>query len=467
MFSVGEDALQEVVMSAIRGVVGGVGLGLLLCGGYLMASSEPQAGQAAVPTFSKDVAPILYKNCTGCHRPGEIGPMPLLTYDDARPYATAIKDEVQAGHMPPWHAAAPAGMFLNERRLSDADKQTLFRWVEGGAPRGNDRDLPPKPAYPDGWTIGTPDAVFPMPTAYAVPASGTIPYQYFEVPTNFTEDKWIQALEIRPGTRAVVHHVLLYAREPEGSGPPRTRVLTPRRDGTFPQPAAAPAGAPAAPPAAPPAGAQPQTPPRRLGALIGATAPGTNATMFRPGAALQIRAGAVLTFQIHYTANGVAATDRSTVGIVFAKTPPTAEVRAASFINARLAIPAGAANHQVDAEVTFAEDALVWGLLPHTHLRGTKWEYRLVYPDGRTESILSVPRYDFNWQTYYMFAKPLAVPKGARIESSAWYDNSAANPSNPDPKKDVRWGDQTWEEMQYTGILYSTPAPAAAGKGSR
>jgi hypothetical protein len=173
---------------------------------------------------------------------------------------------------------------------------------------------------------------------------------------------------------------------------------------------------------------------------------------------------------MHYTANGTATKDRSSIGLIFAKTPPVDEIRPGSFVNTRLMIPAGAADHRVDAAVTVAEDIHVWGLLPHTHLRGKRWEYRVVYPDGRTERILSVPTYDFDWQTYYMFEKPLALPKGARIESSAWYDNSAGNRSNPDSKIDVRWGEQTWEEMQYTGITYSVDSlrrPTTPGGGIR
>ncbi|HUF48196.1 MAG TPA: hypothetical protein VMM93_10295, partial [Vicinamibacterales bacterium] len=179
-------------------------------GGTLVTTGAVPAGQSAAPTFTKDVAPILFRNCTSCHRPGEIGPMSLLTYADVRPYASSIKEEIQAGHMPPWHADAPAGTFLNDRRLSDAEKDTLLRWVDAGAPRGDDRDMPPAPTYTDGWTIGAPDVVFSLPEAYPVPASGTIDYQYFEVPTNFTEDKWIQAIEVRPDARDVVHHVLVY-----------------------------------------------------------------------------------------------------------------------------------------------------------------------------------------------------------------------------------------------------------------
>jgi hypothetical protein len=448
-----------------------------VAGGALrLAATTGQAGPAPVPTFAKDVAPILYKNCTTCHRAGEIGPMPLVTYEDARPYAGDMRDQVMAGHMPPWHAdPAFNGKFLNERRLSDADKQTIARWATGGAPRGDMKDMPKLPEFPTGWTIGTPDAVFPMPETFEVPANGTIEYQYFEVPTNFTEDKWVQAIEIRPGARAVVHHVLVYNREPAG---PNTRpaALVPRADqGIPPTPAqaaqlaaaAAARGVPVPPGLAAPAGPPPTPPPASAGAviksksmpqtgrLIATTAPGTNAMTFKPGTAMLIKAGAVLVFQVHYTVSGEPAKDRSSVGMVFAKAEPADEMRAAQFVNGRFVIPAGAADFKVDSEVGFSQDVRIWGMFPHTHLRGKRWEYTLVYPDGRTEKILSVPTYDFNWQTYYMFVEPLAVPKGAKILASAWYDNSTANKSNPDPKSDVRWGDQTWEEMQYTGLMYT------------
>jgi hypothetical protein len=421
------------------GIAGLTAAIVLVVGGVAVMTSVHAQAPAAVPTFSKDIAPILYKNCVTCHRPGEIAPMSLLTFEDARPYAKAIRDEVVEGHMPPWHADPAHGTFLNERRLTEADKQTIVRWANGGSPKGDPKDLPPIPSFPEGWTIGRPDAVFSMPAEYEVPAEGVVEYQYFEVPTNFTADKWIQAIEIRPGTRRVVHHVLVYAREPGPST--RPNVLKLRSDLDIPRRA--------------PAEGQPRRQPRRLGSLIATTAPGTNAMIFRPGTALQIKAGAVLTFQVHYTTDGEAAKDRSNVGMIFAKEPPAQEIRSYHFINGQLAIPAGAADHRVGSEVGFTQDVTVWGLFPHTHLRGKSWEYRLVLPDGRSRVILSVPRYDFNWQTYYMFAEPLKVPAGGRIEATAVYDNSAANRSNPDAKVEVRWGDQTWEEMQYTGITYS------------
>ena len=411
--------------------------------------------QAPTPTFTKDVAPILFKNCTTCHRPQGLGPMSLLTYQDARKAADDIADVVGSGYMPPWHADAPRGTFHNDRRLSEAEKQTLQRWVGAGTPEGNERDLPPTPKYSTGWNIGEPDVVLAMQTSYKVPAKGTIEYQYFEVPTNFTEDKWVQAIEILPGAREVVHHVLVYARAPGPSRPPGTAappsVLIRRRDH------AVPPGPPG------PNGEQ-----RMLGSLLATTAPGTNVQTFPQGAALRVAAGSVLTFQMHYTAHGDhEVTDRTSVGMVFAKAPPAEEVRASSFFNGQFRIPPGAVDYQVPAEVGFREDVRIWGLFPHTHLRGTRWEYRLVKPDGTSEVILSVPKYDFNWQTYYFFTRPLDVPAGSKIESVAWYDNSSANRSNPDATKEVRWGDQTWEEMQYTGLLYSVSRARAGGSGPK
>jgi mono/diheme cytochrome c family protein len=395
---------------------------------------------AATPTFSKDVAPILYKNCASCHRPGDIAPMPLLTYEQVRPWAKSIREKVALGQMPPWHADAPRGTFSNDRRLTDVEKDTLSRWAGNGAPAGDPKDLPPLPHFTEGWEIGTPDAIVSMPTAYDVPESGTIHYQYFTVPTNFTGDKWVQAIEVRPGARSVVHHVLVFCREPGAKGrPPAFMQVVP----------------------ALPASQQPNSFGR--GTLIATTAPGTNAMTFQPGTAIRIGAGAVLTFQIHYTANGKATSDRTSVGMIFAKEPPKLEIRNSAFVNATFRLPAGAPDQAVDSAIEFNEDSHIWALFPHTHLRGKSWEYRLVHPDGRSEVVLSVPKYDFNWQTYYVFAQPLAVPKGSRLEATAHYDNSAANLWNPDPKVEVRWGEQTWQEMQYSGITYSvdeSPTPA-------
>jgi len=407
--------------------------------------------QTPVPTFTKDVAPILFKNCTSCHRPGEIAPMSLLTYEDARPYARAIFEETRDGHMPPWHAEAPEGTFTNERRLSDAEKNILMKWATNGAPKGNAADMPPAPKYADGWQLGTPDKIYEMTQPYEVPAAGTVNYEYFYIPTDIKEPTWVKGIEIRPSTRAVVHHVLMYYwAKPDMQ---RTAVLLPNKEQSQ-----IPDGARGSSPRRPPAGMRPS--------LVATYAPGTNPQLMPAGTAVRLEAGGVIELQMHYTTNGTAATDRTRVGLFLSKEPSQRELRISQFLNGTLKLPAGASDVQVDADVAFAQDATLWGLFPHTHLRGKRWRYTLELPDGTRKVILDVPRYDFNWQTYYMFKEPLQIPRGAKIISSAWYDNSAKNPANPDPKVDVFWGDQTWEEMQYTGLIFS-PAVPPRGPGLR
>jgi hypothetical protein len=421
------------------------GISLLSLVGVVVGSSIVVRGQApappAAPTFTKDVAPILYKNCTTCHRPGEIAPMSLLTYDDARPWARSIRDRVLGNQMPPWHADPSVGHWVNERRLSDKEKETIARWVTLGAPKGDPADMPPLPKYTDGWNIGKPDAVFTMAEAYNVPASGTIEYQYFDVPTKFTEDKWIQAIEVRPGNRSVVHHVIVFYQEPGEDT--RSQVIKPGPG----------MGKPRQPvdPNAPPA---PKKEQRNLGNMLGGLAPGTEAMILPPGTARLVKAGSTLTFQMHYTANGTAATDRTSIGIKFAPAPPETEIRETALLNQNFTLPAGS-TASVEASMTVTDDVTLWSLLPHTHLRGRSWKYDVTYPDGRNEQVLSVPAYDFNWQTEYWFKAPLKLPKGSKLHAIATYDNSASNPSNPDPKANVSWGDQTWEEMMFTGISFS------------
>jgi hypothetical protein len=460
--------LVAVTALSIVGVVAAVGVG----------AQSPAATQP-VPTFSRDVAPILYKNCTNCHRPGEIAPMSLLTYSDARPWAKSIATRVARGTMPPWHADPAHGEFLNDRRLSDADKDTIARWVAVGAPEGEMKDLPEQPKYADGWMIGQPDAVLSMQEDYPLPANGEVKYQYFEVPTNFTEDKWVQAFEVRPGNRSVVHHVIVYTRPPAQPRPAQTAQSTPAA-----QPAPRPAplfefadnmeippgqtgGKQPPPEERKPAGPNDRPMPRTLGPSVGAYVPGMPLRVYPEGTATRLRAGSTLVFQMHYTPTGKATTDRTSIGLIFAKAPPKVELRGTVLANGALHIPAGAADQRVDAEMTINQNVMLWSVLPHTHVRGKRWEYQAVYPDGRTETILSVPKYDFEWQTDYIYKEPLKLPKGTKIHATAWYDNSTNNPSNPDPTKDVWWGDQTWEEMMFTGLTYSLdppPTPTAQNK---
>jgi len=431
----------------------------------VIATVHGARAEGDAPTFSKDVAPIVFKHCATCHRPGEIAPMSLLSYKDARPWAKSIGEEVSMGAMPPWHADPAHGQFANDRRLSDAEKDTIVRWASAGAPEGDPADLPPTPKFPEGWQIGQPDAVVSMTEDYPVPADGTVEYKYFSVPTNFTEDKWIQAIEVRPGTRSVVHHVIVFARDPKPPAPQPAGAARPRPVPSFL------AAEGMEEPDNPDADAKKKAPlndrpaPRPLGAFVGGFAPGQTTRVYAPGTGIRVPAGAVLTFQMHYTANGTAATDRTKVGFIFAKERPKLEVRMTELSNRNFTIPAGAANHRIEANATIQRDVSVWSILPHTHVRGRRWEYEATYPDGRVETILSVPKYDFNWQTEYVFKEPLKLPKGTKIKTIAWYDNSANNPSNPDASADVHWGDQTWEEMQFTAVAYTidaAPAPTAA-----
>jgi len=446
MFPFTEDIMRvPPFLKRAAGVVWGCGVAWALSA----TAATQYAPKKDVPTFSKDVAPILYRNCTTCHRPGEIAPMSLLTYREARPWARAIREEVRGGTMPPWHAAPEHGRFKNERRLSDAERDIITRWVGGGAPEGNPSDLPPAPAYVEGWTF-QPDLVLSMQEDYPIPAEGEVDYKYFEVPTNFTEDKWVQAVEVRPGDRAVVHHVIVYSRPPEPVRRPaafrQAEELTKVPEGETGSGKMRPGNDRPAP--------------ERLGSFLAGAAPGQMARILDPDTAILVKAGSTLVVQMHYTTNEKATTDRTRLGLKFAPAPPKHEVRLASIVNTTLRIPPGARDYRVDTEATVASDVLLWSMLPHTHLRGTRWEYRVVYPDGRSETILSIPKYDFNWQTDYIFAEPLRLPKGTKIHASAWYDNSSAKESNPDPTIEVRWGDQTWEEMMFTGMTYTLDGPA-------
>ena len=431
------------------------------------APQQAAPAVAAAPTFSADVAPIMYAKCVTCHRPGEVAPMSLITYKDVRPWAGSIREKVSSRVMPPWHADRQYGSFRNEQSLTQSEIDTIVKWASAGAPEGNPARMPALPKFPEGWQIGTPDAVFEMPTAYQIPAKGEIEYQYFEVATNFTEDRWMQAGEVRAGDRAHVHHIIVYVKEPTPT--PRPAIMTNRViASTAPVPAAAPA-APAAPrPAAPaaPRATAAQSPVARTGdQMLVNWAVGEDAPMFLPGMAKRIPKGSSLVFQVHYTTNGTAGSDRSRIGLIFAKEPPKREVRTGMILNPLFAIPPGAANHEIQAEATFTEDVNVWSMHPHMHLRGKDMTYTATYPDGRSEIVLRVPKFDFGWQTDYWLSKPLVLPKGSKLHVSAHYDNSTANRHNPDATATVRWGDQTWEEMMigfFTFTVEGKAAPSSA-----
>ena len=428
----------------------------------LRAQSPGNDVAQGAPTYTRDVAPILYKNCTGCHRPGELGPMSLLTYTNVYPWTKSIAARVSAETMPPWHADPSTGEFLNDRRLAPKDKATLLKWIANGAPEGDPKDLPPAPRYAEGWTIGQPDAVVKMGEDYPIPASGTIAYQYFEVPTSFTEDRWVTAYEVRPGNRAAVHHVIVYTRQPAPPAPPQRAEGQPARPRpqpvfTMPEaqttiPAGQTGGEQLPDDQRKPLGPNDRPAPKGLASSIGGYVPGNGARVYQPGTAMRLAAGSSIVFQMHYTSTGKPTTDRTSIGFVFSKEPPKTELRGTALINGALHIPAGAKDYRVDAEMTINRDVTLWGMLPHTHVRGRRWSYDVIYPDGQTD---------------YIFKQPVKLPKGSKLHAVAWYDNSLSNKSNPDSTKDVWWGDQTFEEMMFTGLTFSVdPAPPVAAAGA-
>ena len=362
-------------------------------------------------TYARHVSRILQQKCAECHHKNTAAPFSLVSYDEAKNWSSTIKEAVVQRRMPPWHADPRYGHFSNNMRLTQKEIDTLVAWIDNGTPLGETCDLPPKKEYGDGWVIGKPDAIFKMPREYTVKAKGTVRYQYFVSKTNFKKDMWVQAAEARPGNRSAVHHIIVYYRAP---GSRKTR---------------------------------------RLPAIVG-TAPGEDPEIWPVGIGKKIPAGSELVWQLHYTPTGKVETDRSELGLIFCKQPPRRPVRGKAAINVLFRIPPGASNHRVVSSARFSRDAELISLMPHMHLRGKDFLYRAHYPDGKKEILLSVPGYDFNWQHRYRFAKPFRVPAGTKIECVAHFDNSADNPANPDPRKSVRWGDQTWEEMMIGFINY-------------
>ena len=415
------------------------------------------AEKTAGATFTKDVAPIIQKNCMVCHRPGEVAPMSFTNYKEVRPWAKAIREKVVSRAMPPWFADPVHGEFSNDPRLSQKEIDTISAWVEGGAKEGDPKDMPPNPGYAEGWQIGKPDAVLTMPAAYSVPAEGVIPYKYFAAPTNFTEDKYVQFAEIRQGNRRIVHHVIVDVRYPEhgqlpapGEIPPN-ELFSARRGGS----------------------ARGERPADSDGRLVG-WAPGEAPLVLRPGQAKLVKKGSMLIFQIHYVTTGEPGTDRTSIGLIFSKDPVEKRVITAGASQANFAIPPNDPNYEVKSEFTFKEDSHIDSLHPHMHVRGKDFKYTLVYPDGTSKVLLSVPRWDFGWQMTYVLKEEVAAPKGSKLVCVAHYDNSLNNKFNPDPTKEVRWGPQTWEEMMIGYLDYTLDKqdlrkaqPQAASSSSR
>ena len=376
-------------------------------------------------TYASHIAKIVQDNCVKCHRQGQIGPFPLTSYEKVRGWSAMINFVVRDGRMPPWNADEEFdGHFLNQRSLSKKDKERLLAWIGDGMPRGDLAKAPKPRKWPKRWRIGKPDKVFNMPESFLVPKDGVVPYKYFRAKTNFREDKWITAMEAIARAPDVVHHILVFIDDPNQ----RTNF-------------------------------------NRLGLEDGflcATVPGDTPSIFPPGAAKRLPAGADLVFQIHYTTIGKARRDRSSVGLKFAKGPIDREVRTRGIYNMQLEIPPNADSHEVRSEFATRQDIEILSFMPHMHTRGKDWTYLAHYPDGTEKKLLSVSRYDFNWQESYILKKPLLLPAGTRIECIAHFDNSAGNFENPDPSKSVRWGEQTWEEMMI-GYIDWVPARDKSG----
>jgi hypothetical protein len=410
-------------------------LAAICMAGGLVAAKPTDAPRV---TFAKDVAPVLQQHCQACHRPGEAAPFSLLTYQQARPWARAMKEAVLLKKMPPWFADPHYGKFSNDRSLSQRDVDTLAAWADGGAPEGDNRDLPPQPAYLEGWSIPKPDVVFEFPRAFQIPATGTIEYQKVIVPSGFTEDKWVQFAEARPDDRAHVHHMILYVREP---GSHWLRGASAGEFFVAPKVADDSADTSALP----------------SDFLVG-YAPGQPPEVLEPGQGKLVKAGSDFVLEIHYTTNGKASTDRSKFGLVFCKEKPRTRVLTLSATNGKFKIPAGDPNYRVDSEFEVGADVRLASLHPHMHGRGKDFEYRIVNPAGETQTILRVPRYDWHWQLWYTLAAPIALPKGTRIVCTAHFDNSPNNPDNQDPTKEVTWGDQSWDEMMVGFFNLEFPA---------
>jgi hypothetical protein len=393
--------------------------------------------QPETPTFYRNVLPIMQRQCQPCHRPGEVAPMPLMTYAQVRPWASAIRQQVLLRSMPPWFADPQIGHFSNDRSLTQAEIKTISDWVSSGAPAGNAKDAPPARAWSQGWNIGKPDVEFAMPKPFQIPATGVLAYEYMIVPTHFTRDTWVQFAEVRAGDRARTHHIVVSIREPDSQwlraepvGVPFTMHADGRDDGI-------------------------------PGEFLAGYGPGAMPETFAPGQAKLIKAGSDLVFQLHYTPNGTPGCDQSRIGLRIARVIPKQRVFMLAAANVRFRIPPGDPEYRVDAKLTLQHEARLVSLLPHMHLRGKSFEFRMVLPDGKTETLLRVPHYSYDWQLSYYPAEQRILPAGTVIECTATFDNSANNPRNPDPSKTVRFGPQSSDEMMIGYFEVATDRDAS------
>jgi hypothetical protein len=389
------------------------------------------AAPSVPPSFSNNIWPILQARCVSCHQSGEIGPMPLTSYKEVRPWARAIRQAVLTKAMPPWHAA-PAGThsFRNDRSLFKAEIDLISAWTDANCPEGTPLPAFQPPSHDSRWKFGHPDLVVQVP-GFQVPASGQLQYSFLITPLHLDHDTWVSAAEFRIDQRAVVHHMNAFIRQPGSSflsGFPVQQIFTPtvnergkRRDGEkfF----------------------------DRRQMLLGYE-PGYEPMAWLDGGAKLIKAGSDLVFELHYNPNGKEVVDHSELGLYFASSAPKDRILAIDTLrDLDLAIPPGDSDYVSTASLTLANSARLLSVQPHMHVRGKRMEVRAIYPDGHRETLVSVPKYDFRWQTTYVFKQPLELPAGTRLESVAGYDNSAGNPFNPNPAVTVHWGDQTTDEM--------------------
>ena len=382
-------------------------------------------------TYHREIERILQANCVECHHTGGVGPFALDSYDAVIEHAGMIRKQVERGAMPPWFAAPPpAGQhspWVNDSSLAEQDRADLLAWLATtDRPRGDVAEAPRPREFPTEWSIGRPDTIITAPRAIAIKAEGTMPYQHVTVTTDFPEDRWVRGYEILPTAREVVHHVIVTVYE---KGRKISRGGEEGSEGYW-----------------------------------AAYVPGNTKQVYPEGFARKLPAGATVSFQIHYTPNGKAVQDTMRMGLLFAKEPPKYVVHTSALPNARINIPAGAADHVETAQRKLPMDVNAMALMAHMHVRGKAFKFEALLPDGKTETLLDIPRYDFNWQLRYDYAMPHFLPRGTVIKVTAVFDNSAGNPANPDPTQNVRWGQQTVDEMMIGYMEHYTPLnPEVAG----
>lgn len=364
----------------------------------------------ANPTFNKDVAPIFHAKCAECHRPGEIAPMSLLTYEEARPWAKSIAKNVAAGEMPPWKVNPNHGTFSNDISLSQDEIDTIVDWVNAGAVRGKPSDMPKLPDYTEGWRLGEPDYIIDL-DAIDVPAEGPDFFPNIDVNVDLPEDKWIRAVEVRPGNRQVLHHVVAFL----GDG---------------------------------------ASTPTAIPDFLAVWAVGTSPAVYPEGTGRKVKKNASLRMNMHYHTYGEAATDQTRIGLYFSDEEPAKAINGQFAGTVNFRIPANEADYQVDARYVVDEDVQLISFFPHMHTRGKSMKYTATYPDGTSEILLDVPEYDFNWQWFYYPEEPVTLPEGTVVDIEAHYDNSPANPNNPDPTRDVVFGEDTHSEMMFGAFEY-------------